>query len=209
MGRDADVLTRWMAFRLAEVRAAVDEASSVEARKVALAEHDSLIMALWNQRHTLPEPPGVDRRTDLAARIIEQLVGDPSVWSRRETPEDAVEVLGSLRNQWSYLLSAAAVLIYKREAISLGPEDPDLPLTKDERKERKLWGEISDRVLRDIRLREGSMFRAAEPSEAEVIVKLEQDIGNTITKLHGHLETLERMLLPDTQKVPPKKGINE
>lgn len=208
MGRDADVLTRWMAFRLAEVRAAVEEVTSIEARKAALAEHDSLIMALWNQRRTLPESLGVDRRTGLAARIIQQLVSDPSVWNRRETPRDAVEACAALRDQWAYLLSAAAVLIYKREAVALGPEDPDLPLTKTEREDRKRWDEISVKVLRDIRLREGSLYGAREPSETEAIMNLEQDIGKTIAKLHAHLESLESMLLPCAQKAPPKKDIN-
>lgn len=205
MGKDADVLTRWMAFRLAEVRAAVEEATSAEARKVALAEHDSLIMALWNQRRTLPEPLCVDRRTGLAARIIKQLVSDPSVWNRCETPQDAVEALGALRDQWAYLLSAAAVLIYKREAIALGPEDPDLPLTKEERADRKRWDELSHKVIHDIRLREGSLYREHEPSAVEEIVKLELDVGKTIANLRAHLETLEPLLLPGTQKAPPKK----
>lgn len=205
MERDADVLTRWMAFRLAEVRAAVEEATSVEARKAALTEHDSLIMALWSQRHTLPEPLGVDRRTGRAARIIEQLVSDPSVWNQRETPQDAVEALGALRDQWAYLLSAAAVLIYKREAIALGPEDPDLPLTKDEREDRKRWDEISRKVIHDIRLREGSLYRKDELSEVEEIVKLELDVGKTIANFRAHLDTLEPLLLPGTQKAPPKK----
>jgi hypothetical protein len=166
MGRDADVLTRWMAFRLAEVRAAVEAATSAEARKAALAEHDGLIMALWNQRGTLPKPLGVDRRTGRAATIIQQLMSDQSVWSRHEAPKDVADVLGALRDHWAYLLSAAAVLIYKREADALGSEDPDLPLTKEERKDRKLWEEISNKVIHDIRLREGSLYREAEPSDA-------------------------------------------
>jgi (2Fe-2S) ferredoxin len=194
-----------MAFRLAEVRAAVEETTSVESRKAALAEHDSLIMALWNQRDTLPEPLGVDRRTGLAARIIQQLVSDRSVWSRQETPKDVVEVLGALRDHWAYLLSAAAVLIYKREAVALGTEDPDLPLSKEEREDRKRWDEISNKVLRDIRLREGSLYREVEPSEAEVIVKIEQDVGKTIARLRAHLDTLEPMLLPGTQNAFAKK----
>jgi len=182
LGRSADVLTRWMAFRLAEVRAAVDEAATAEARKTALAEHDSLIMALWNRRGTLPEPLGVDRRTGLAARIIQQLVNDPSVWNRPDTPRNAVEVLGSLRNHWAYLLSVAAVLIYKRETIELGPEDPDLPLTVEEREDRRQWAEISQRVLSDVRMREGSLYRETEPSDAEAVMKLEQDVGKTFAK---------------------------
>lgn len=205
MGRDADVLTRWMAFRLAEVRAAVEAATSVEARKTALAEHDALIMALWNQRGTLPKPLGVDRRTERAASIIQQLMSDQSVWGRHEAPKDVVEVLGALRDRWAYLLSAAAVLIYKREAVTLGTEDPDLPLTQEEREDRKRWDEISNKVIHDIRLREGSLYREAEPSDAEAIVKLEQDVGKTIAKLRAHLETLEPMLLSGSQNAPPKK----
>lgn len=205
MGRDADVLTRWMAFRLAEVRAAVEAATSVEARKEALAEQDALIMALWNQRGTLPKPLGVDRRTGRAASIIQQLMSDQSVWSRHEAPKDVVEVLGALRDHWAYLLSAAAVLIYKREAVTLGTEDPDLPLTKEEQEDRKRWDEISKKVIHDIRLREGSVYREAEPSEAEAIVKLEQDVGKTIAKLRAHLETLEPMLLSGSQNARPKK----
>lgn len=206
LGRSADVLTRWMAFRLAEVRAAVDDAPTAAARKAALAEHDALIMALWNQRGTLPEPLGVDRRTGLAARIIRQLVNDTRVWNRPDTPRNAVEALGGLRDHWAYLLSAAAVLIYKREATALGPEDPDLPLTDEEREERRQWVEISQRVLRDVRMREGSLYRETEPSDADAVVKLEQDVGKTIVKLRAHLETLETMLLPDIQKAPPKKS---
>lgn len=206
LGRSADVLTRWMAFRLAEVRAAVEDAPTAAARKAALAEHDSLIMALWNQRGTLPEPLGVDRRTGLAARIIRQLVGDPSVWNRPDTPSNAVEVLSGLRDHWAYLLSAAAVLIYKREAIALGQEDPDLPLTDEEREDRRQWAEMSQRVLRDIRMREGSLYRETEPSDAEAVVKLEQDVGKTIAKLRAHLDVLEPILLPDIQKDPPKNG---
>lgn len=98
LGRSADVLTRWMAFRLAEVRAAVDDAPIAAARKAVLAEHDALIMALWNHRGTLPEPLGVDRRTGLAAQIIRQLVNDTSVWIRPDTPRNAVEALGGLRD---------------------------------------------------------------------------------------------------------------
>jgi arsenate reductase-like glutaredoxin family protein len=194
-----------MAFRLAEVRAAVEDAPTTEARKVALAEHDSLIMALWNQRGTLPEPLGVDRRTGLAARIIQQLVSDPSVWNRPNTPRNAVEALGSLRDHWAYLLSAAAVLIYKRETIALGPEDPDLPLTDEEREDRRQWAELSERVLREVRMREGSLYRDTAPSDVEAVVKLEQDVGNTFAKLRAHLDMLEPMLLPDIQKAPPKK----
>lgn len=193
-----------MAFRLAEVRAAVEDAPTVEARKAALSEHDSLIMALWNQRGTLPEPLGVDRRTGLAARIIQKLVSDPSVWNRPDTPRNAVEVLSWLRDYWAYLLSAAAVLIYKREAIALGPEDPDLPLTDEEREERKQWAELCERVMREVRMREGSLYRETTPSDAEAVVKLEQDVYNTISKLRAYLDMLEPMLLPDIQKAPSK-----
>lgn len=196
-----------MAFRLAEVRAAVEEAPTADARKTALAEHDSLIMALWDQRGTLPEPLGVDRRTGLAARIIQQLVSDPSVWNRPDTPRNAVETLGGLRDHLAYLLSAAAVLIYKREAIALGPEDPDLPLADEEREDRRQWAEISQRVLRDVRMREGSPYLETEPSDAEAVMKLEQDVGNTIAKLRAHLDMLEPMLLPDIQKASPKKRV--
>jgi hypothetical protein len=198
-----------MAFRLAEVRAAVEDAPTAEARKAALAEHDSLIMTLWSRRRTLPEPLGVDRRTELASRVIQQLINDPSVWNRSDTPRNAVEVLGGLRDQWAYLLSAAAVLIYKRETIALGPEDPDLPFTDEEREERRLWTEISDRVLADIRLREGSLHREAEPSDVEAVVKLEHDVGKTIAKLRAYLDTLEPMLLPDIQQAPRRKRISK
>lgn len=194
-----------MAFRLAEVRAAVEDAPTAAVRKAALAEHDSLIMALWNQRGTLPEPLGVDRRTGLAARIIQQLASDTSVWNRPESPRNAVEALGSLRDHWAYLLSAAAVLIYMREAIALGPEDPDLPLTDEEREDRRQWEEMSQRVMRDVRMREGSLYREAEPSDEEAVVKLEQDVGRTLAKLRGHLDLLEPMLLPEIQKDPLKK----
>lgn len=195
-----------MAFRLAEVRAAVEEATSVEGRKAALAEHDSLIMALWNQRGTLPQPLGVDRRTGLAARIIQQLVSDQDVWRQHEVPKDVVEVLGALREHWTYLLSAASVLIYKREAAALGPEDSDLPLTKEERNSRKQWDAISSKVIHGIRRSEGSLYREAEPSEAEAITKIEQDVVKTIAKLRAHLDSLEPMLLPDVQKPPPGKS---
>lgn len=209
LGRSADVLTRWMAFRLAEVRAAVEDAPTATARKAALAEHDALIMALWNQRDTLPEPLGVDRRTGLAARIIQQLVSDLSVWNRPDTPRNAVEALGGLRDHWAYLLSAAAVLTYKREAIALGPEDPDLPLTDEEREDRKQWVELSERVLCEVRMREGSLYREPAPSDDEAVVKLEQDVGNTIDKLRAHLDILEAMLLPDIQKAPSKKRLTK
>lgn len=191
-----------MAFRLAEVRDAIEDAPTAAARKVAIAEHDSLIMALWNQRGTLPEALGVDRRTGLAARVIQQLVSDPSVWNRSDTPRNAVEVLSGLRNHWVYLLSAAAVLIYKREAIALGPEDPDLPLTDEEREDRKKWAELSERVLREIRMREGSLHRTSLSSDAEAVVKLEQDVGGTIAKLRAYLDILEPMLLSDIEKSP-------
>ncbi len=194
-----------MAFRLAEVRAAVEDAPTGEARKAALAEHDSLIMALWNQRGTLPEPLGVDRRTGLAARIIQQLVSDPSVWNRPDTPRNAVEVLSGLRDYWAYLISAAAVLIYKREAIALGPEDPDLPLTDGEREDRKQWAKLCERVMREVRMREGSLYRDTTPSDTEDVVKLEQDVDNNISKLRVYLDMMERTLLPGIQKAPSKK----
>lgn len=89
------------------------------------------------------------------------------------------------------------MLIYKREATALGPEDPDLPLTDEGREERRQWVEISQRVLRDVRMREGSLCRETEPSDADEVVKLEQDVGKTIVILRAHLETLETMLLPD------------
>tara|TARA_B100000965_G_scaffold175644_2_gene146468 strand:+ start:10034 stop:10732 length:699 start_codon:yes stop_codon:yes gene_type:complete len=207
LGRSADVLTRWMAFRLAEVRAAVEDAPTAAARKAALAEQDALIMALWNQRGTLPEPLGVDRRTGLAARIIQKLVSDPSVWDRPDTPRNTVEALDSLSYHWAYLLSATAVLTYKREAIALGPEDPDMPLTDEEREDRKQWVELSERVLREVRMREGSLHREPALSDDEAVVNLEQDVGNAIAKLRAHLDILEATLLPDVQKNSSKKRV--
>jgi hypothetical protein len=194
-----------MAFRLAEVRSAVESAPTPEAREGALAEQDSLIMALWRQRHTLPAPLGVDRRTGTASRIIQQLVSDPSVWNRPDTPRNAVEALGALRDEWAYLICSAAILTYKREAIALGPEDSYLPLTDEEREERKRLAELADRVLGDIRRREGSPYPGSEPSDTEAVLKLERATGKAIAALRAHLDRLEPMLLPAAETIQPKK----
>lgn len=195
-GRSADVLTRWMAFRLAEVRLAVESASTAEARKAALAEHDSLIMALWDRRERLPEPLGVDRRTRLASRIIEQIVVERPSWSRLDPPRDIPGVLGDLRDHCTHLCSVAAVLIYEREAVALGPEDPDLPLSAEERRERDQLAEIARIALRDISVREGSWSQNQEPSASEAVVKLEGAVRSVIAEVRDLLAELEPMLLP-------------
>ncbi len=198
--RSTDVLTRWMAYRLAEVRLAVEASSTAEDRKSALAEQDALIMELWAQRGTLPHSLGVDRRVGSAAEIIEQLLSDPDQWrGRPDPPRGAVETLGAFSDAREHLLRVAAALIFKREAAQLGPEDSDLPLTKQERADRASWADFSDIILRGLTSGTGPMYGQPAPTDAEAIVLLEKGTVDAIEKLRNYLAALEAMLLPDRQ----------
>jgi hypothetical protein len=142
----------------------------------------------------------VDRRVGSAAKIIEQLLRDPDPWRRKlDPPQDPAETLSAFGDAWKHLLSVAAVLTFKREARELGPENPDLPLAKEERADRERWTDFSDVVLRGLRSGTGSLYRQPVPSGEEAIMLLEQGTVEAIEKLRNCLVALEALLLPDRQ----------
>jgi hypothetical protein len=183
LGNRTDVLSRWMAFRLAEVREAVEHATDPTARKAAQAEQDSLIIALWAKRSSLPVALGTDRRLGTAITLIEALLGKQDYWHRAPPcPREPQEIVEAMRDAMQSMVTSAAVLLHKKEVLTTGPENPDLPLRKNERVVRERLAQLASLVVRHVSATAGRS-RTAPPSDEEAVALLEQDFKDEIDTL--------------------------
>jgi hypothetical protein len=191
-----DVLTRWMSYRLAEVRLAVEQARDAAPLKVALAEQDRLILALWAQRGLLPNQLAVDRRLASAAAVIATLLENPDLYRTPLPPHTPEQRFDALSHTMRRLVTVAAIMLFKREALARGPEDPDLPLSDEEAAARKKWADLSAAVAQGLHRRAPGTNRDEEIPDADAVALFEQEVRSVIVALRDQLDGLELALFP-------------
>lgn len=192
----ADLLAKWMVYRLAEVRAAVANAPTAAEKKQAAAEQDKLIMALWEHRNALPNPVGIEGRLAPALAILEAALSDPPPW--HEQADD-----GSLENlvrrgvvALRHVALHAAILERKRRAVALGEVDADLPSSGAELELEIKFGELETIVIRSLRASSGTW--SAEPlSPREEMELLAGELQSDVVKLRTIVEDMARALAPE------------
>jgi hypothetical protein len=137
-----------MAYRLAELRLTAIEAPTATARKAAQAEHDVLIIKLWEQRASLPVAVESTRRLEASIATIQALLAKPSYWrpdSPAGTPEENVL---AMQNATVRVVTTAAVMLRRRHELSGGPDDADLPFSKEEAKVRSELDRMGGHIIR-------------------------------------------------------------
>jgi hypothetical protein len=190
-----NVLARWMAYRLAEVREVVEHATDPTARKMAQAEQDSLIIALWAQRSFLPVAIGLDRQLGTAIPMIEALLGKQDQWHHAPPhPREPQDIVIAMRDTMQSVVTSAAMLRYKREMLSTGPDDPDLPLSKNERIARERLPQLASAIVR--RVSPAATHLGDAPlSDEEIVALLEQYSSSEIDALIGLLNAFRKVLI--------------
>lgn len=174
----------------------MEVAPNGEAAKVAAAEQDALIMALWGRRESLPDQLAVDRRFRAASQLLGALSDRTAFGPLRSdppsVPADAIEEFGDL---WKLLVATISVLTATREAKELGPEDPDLPLSVAEVEERDRWDRLRMSLLlgTDMDWRPNGL--KPDLSEDETIALLEKCARERFAEARVLLDGLEAMVL--------------
>jgi hypothetical protein len=195
LAKSTDVLSRWMAYRLAEVRGAVEHATDPTARKAAQAEQDSLIVALWAKRPSLPVALGIDLRLGTAVTLIEALLGKQEQWHRAPPrPHEPQEIVEAMRDAMQQMVTSAAVLLSTREVLATGPEDSDLPLNKNERVARERLAQLSSMIMRRVSAAAGHK-RDVLPPDEESLALLEKDINGKIDAIIGLLNAFRQVVI--------------
>jgi hypothetical protein len=186
----SDTLARWMVYRLAELRRAVEEAADPEQRRAAQSEQDRLVIALWAHRDNLPGRVGLERRLSQALELLETLVAQQEAWRpRRAPPQGPIEKIGVLKSQVDGLIRLAAVLLYKRDMALNEPSDPALPLGEEEAGLQKQLAELSELMLRGLRVRAEPRATGAI-SEAQAMKLMEGEIVRDLDALSETLISL-------------------
>lgn len=168
--RSADTLTRWMSYRLAEVRLAVEHAKDPAEKKAAQAEQDALILQIWNERSALPAKVGFERELGDAIALINTLLAKDDPWRfAAPQPRNPEEFIEAMRAQMRSLTTTAAVLLFKRQVAADGPADPDLPLSEEERGARDSMTRLAELLLQ--RFDSKAIRSGGEPLTDEQAVK--------------------------------------
>lgn len=200
--RDVDTLSRWMAYRLAELRLAVEQASDPAERKAAQAEQDALIIALWAERSHLPGKVGGVHRLGPVIELLDALVTEQRPWSPRlADPGTPNQVVDRLTSGLQNMVASSAVLLYRRLLAEQGPEDPDLPLDAEERAIRDRLAKLSDMHLSTLTAKVGH-WRTDPLPDLQIITLLEQAVGENIEQLTLLLANLRAMLLGHDEGSP-------
>jgi hypothetical protein len=192
-----DLLSRWMAYRLAEIRQTIEASDDPVARNTALTEQDRLVMELWSRRSTLPRSLGVDQRIRPAARIVESLAAVRDPWNR--TPrklKKPAELVDTIAGSCRHLVALIAVLVYTNEAIELGPENPDLPLTQEEEDQRTQFKKLAQQVFQELQSSPIGLWSDQLPtSDRDAVAMLQKGIATAISEMKSDLIALQKSLL--------------
>lgn len=195
LAQSTDVLARWMVYRLAELRHAVGTVRDDKARAAARAEQDELILALWANRAVIPGGVSTDRRLKGSLALIDALLAKCKPWHRSaEYPVTPPELIDAMRSASQRLVVAAAVLLRQRHALTEGPDDPDLPLTRLERKAGEQMEELRRLVIPRIVVVQAGEART-EPSLEEELTLLEMEVGTELDNLSMLVSALRASLL--------------
>lgn len=194
-----------MVFRLAELREAVGAATDPAARKAAQKEQDALILALWAQRSALPVGVAADRRVGASLALMDALLAERERWHRpHDNPQAPHEIIEAMNDAIAGVIRLGMVLLYERQTIEAGPEDPNLLLSNDERAIRERIDDLRSIELR--RLLTGiGQYSLDGVTHEEAAALLEQRVDAEIHGVARLLEALRITLLPNAT-LPPKEN---
>ena len=197
-----------MAYQLAEVREMVEHATDPTARKAAQAEQDLLIIALWTKRPALPMAIGLDRRLGAAITLIEALLAKQDQWHQApQHPREPQEIVDAMRDAMQGMVTSAAVLLHKREVLATGLENPNLPLSKNERVARDRIAQLASIIVRRVSAAAGH-GGSPLPSDEELVSLIEQDVNGEIDALIGLLNAFRQVVVKRqliTKKARPER----
>lgn len=205
----SNTLARWMVYRLAELRETAASATDSAIRRTAQNDHDALILALWAQRSSLPVGVAADQRLGKSLALLDALIAEQEFWHPScENPKAPEAILAAMKGAVVRVGRPAVALLYERDAMTAGPEDPDLPLNDDERKIRTLMSKLRSTELRDS-LPQTNRSSAEDVGHEEAAAALERKVDSEIDGFARLLEALRAALLakpaPPTRKVLKSK----
>jgi hypothetical protein len=112
-----------------------------------------------------------------------------------------------MRSANDRLVATAAAMLHQRHYLTLGPDDPDLPLTKLERRAREKMDEFSQLVIRRIVVVTPGEEHAG-PSPEEKLALLEKEVAVALDKLNELVSALRASLLPQKKRKVTLKNPN-
>jgi len=205
LASDTDILARWMVYRLAEMRAAIDTSVDRENARSARAEHDALIMALWAKRRDIPGGVAVDRLTGPAAAMIEALVDEAAPWLGNEEPVAGTDILTAMGKRVRLLAGKTGAMLLQQGEMREGQLDPDLPLEEDERAAHERLQTLRAMVLKMARARE-HVVGAPLLSPEDQLAILEQAVREDLDILAALVEGFRTALFGSAGEAVVARG---
>ena len=184
-----------MAFRLAELRAAIDAATDSKAHESLKKEHEALVLALWSQRSTVPGGVAAEERLRKSLALLDILLGERDAWHRPPAdPKGSLEAADAVFDKVKDVIRLAMLLEMDRGELAFGSEDPDLPLSDEERQIRNRMTDLRRIEVRNL-LASTGRFEAGDVSPEESVVHFEKRVGSETEDLIKMIRKLRSLLL--------------